>query len=91
MLMASKPMRQIGRAVEQAETDGVFKVLVDADSERIIGASVLGLHADEVTQAISFFAATGAGYRVMMETLPIHPTVAEFLPVLLSELAPLTD
>jgi pyruvate/2-oxoglutarate dehydrogenase complex dihydrolipoamide dehydrogenase (E3) component len=89
VLKAIKPMSQIGRAVEQAETDGVFKILVDADSEQIIGASVLGLHADEVTQAISYFAATGASYKVMMETLPIHPTVAEFLPTLLSELSPL--
>ena len=44
---------------------------------------------DEVIQAISYFMATDSSYRVMMEALPIHPTVAEFLPTILSELAPI--
>jgi pyruvate/2-oxoglutarate dehydrogenase complex dihydrolipoamide dehydrogenase (E3) component len=82
-------MEKIGRAVEQAETDGLIKVLVDAETERFLGAAALGLHGDEVIQVISYFMATGASYRVMMETLPVHPTVAEFLPTILSELSPL--
>lgn len=90
VLMAVKPMKSIGRAIEQAQTDGLIKLLVDADTERFLGAACLGFHGDEVVQAISYFMATGASYKVMMETLPIHPTVAEFLPTILSELAPLT-
>lgn len=89
VLMAVKPMSSIGRAVEQAETDGFIKLLVDADSEQFLGAAVLGFHGDDVVQAVSFFMATGASYRVMMETLPIHPTIAEFLPSILGELKPL--
>jgi pyruvate/2-oxoglutarate dehydrogenase complex dihydrolipoamide dehydrogenase (E3) component len=89
VLIAVKPMEKIGRAVEQAETDGLIKVLVDAETERFLGAAALGLHGDEVIQVISYFMATGASYRVMMETLPVHPTVAEFLPTILSELSPL--
>ncbi len=90
VLMAIKPMSRIGRAIEQAETDGFIKLLVDADTEQFLGAAVLGLHGDEVIQSISYFMATQASYRVMMETLPVHPTIAEFLPTILSELAPLT-
>jgi pyruvate/2-oxoglutarate dehydrogenase complex dihydrolipoamide dehydrogenase (E3) component len=89
ILMATKPMSKIGRAVEQDETAGFIKLLVDGDSEQIVGAAVLGFHGDEVVQAVSYFMATGARYQVMMETLPIHPTIAEFLPTTLSELAPL--
>lgn len=89
VLMAIKPMHKIGRAIEQAETDGLIKLLVDAETEQFLGASVFGLHGDEVVQAISYFMATGASYRVMMEALPVHPTVAEFLPTILSELQPL--
>lgn len=89
VLMASKAMRRIGRAIEEAQTDGLIKLLVDADTEQFLGAAVLGLHGDEVIQAISYFMATGASYRVMMETLAVHPTVAEFLPTILSELAAL--
>lgn len=90
VLMAIKPMSKIGRAVEQSETDGLIKLLVDADTEQFLGAAVLGFHGDEVIQAISYFMATGASYKIMMETLPIHPTVAEFLPTILGELAPLS-
>jgi pyruvate/2-oxoglutarate dehydrogenase complex dihydrolipoamide dehydrogenase (E3) component len=90
VLMAVKPMAKMGRAVEQAETTGFIKLLVDAETERFLGAATLGLHGDEVIQAISYFMATGASYKVMMEALPVHPTIAEFLPTILSELEPLT-
>ncbi len=86
VLMAVMPMNHIGRAVEQAETDGLIKLLVDAETEQFVGAAALGLHGDEVIQVISYFMATGASYRVMQETLPIHPTVAEFLPTILGKL-----
>lgn len=89
VLMAVKPMKRIGRAIEEAQTDGLIKLLVDAETERFLGAAVLGLHGDEVIQAISYFMATGSSYKVMQETLPVHPTVAEFLPTILGELAPL--
>jgi pyruvate/2-oxoglutarate dehydrogenase complex dihydrolipoamide dehydrogenase (E3) component len=82
-------MKYIGRAIEQAETDGFIKVLVDADSEQFLGATVLGLHGDEVIQAISYYMATGMSYHPMMEALPVHPTVAEFLPTILGGLKPL--
>lgn len=90
VLMAVKPMKQIGRAIEQDETAGFIKVLVDADTKRFLGAAVLGFHGDEVIQVISYYMATGATYHAMREALPIHPTIAEFLPTILSELAPLT-
>jgi len=89
VLMATKPMSHIGRAIEQAETAGLMKVLVDADSEQFLGAAVLGFHGDEVIQVISYYMATGASYKPMMEALPIHPTIAEFMPTILGELAPL--
>lgn len=89
VLMATMPMSSVSRAIEQAETAGLMKVLVDADSEQIIGAAVLGFHGDDVIQAIGYFMATGASYKVMMEALPIHPTVAELLPTLLGKLEPL--
>lgn len=87
-LIATKPMSHIGRAIEQDETAGLMKILVDPATEQIIGAAVLGFHGDEVIQAISYYMATGATYRPMMEALPIHPTIAEFLPTVLGELAP---
>lgn len=89
VLMAVKPMRKIGRAVEQDETAGFIKLLVDAETKQFLGAAVLGFHGDEVIQAISYYMATKASYTLMMEALPIHPTIAEFLPTILAELRPL--
>jgi pyruvate/2-oxoglutarate dehydrogenase complex dihydrolipoamide dehydrogenase (E3) component len=89
VLMAVKPMSKIGRAVEEAQTDGLIKLLVDAETHTFLGAAVLGIYGDEVIQSIAYFMATGSRYEVMQETLPIHPTVAEFLPTILGELRPL--
>jgi len=47
-LMGTRPMTKVGRAVEKGETQGFMKVLVDAESKRILGASLLGVECDEV-------------------------------------------
>ena len=89
ILMAIKPMSHIGRALEQGEMQGLIKVLVDADTEQIVGAAVLGFQGDDVIQVISYFMYTGASYKVMQNALPIHPTISEFFPTILGELKPL--
>ncbi len=89
ILMATKPMSHMSRALEQGETQGLMKILVDGDTERIVGAAVLGYHGDDVVQVVSYFMATGASYKVMKNALPIHPTISEFFPTLLGELKPL--
>ena len=89
VLMATFDMKDVSRAKEESETAGLVKLLVDADTERFIGAAVLGINGDEIIQVISNFMATGASWRVMKDALPIHPTVAEFLPTILGKLKPL--
>ncbi len=89
ILMATRPMSHIGRALEQGETQGLIKMLVDADTEQIVGAAALGYHGDDVIQIISYFMYTGASYKVMQNALPIHPTVGELLPTILGQLQPL--
>ena len=87
--MVSWPMARVSRALEEGETTGLIKLLVDAQDDRIVGATVFGLNGDEVVQVISNFMATGASYRLLREALPIHPTVSEFLPFVLGKLQPL--
>ena len=89
MRMVVWPMSKVSRAMEEGETTGLIKLLVDAQDDRIVGAAVLGINADEVVQVISNFMATGASYRVLQQALPIHPTVSEFLPFMLGKLQPL--
>lgn len=89
VLKATKPLSHIGRAIEQDETSGFIKLLVDAETEQFVGAMVLGFHGDEAIQVISYYMATGASYKIMRDTLPIHPTISEFFPTILGELKPL--
>jgi pyruvate/2-oxoglutarate dehydrogenase complex dihydrolipoamide dehydrogenase (E3) component len=88
-LVANFQMKDVSRAKEEGETAGLMQILVDQQSEQIVGASLLGFGCDEVIQVISTFMATGARYQVLRDALPIHPTVAEFLPFLLDKLEPL--
>ena len=89
ILMATFEMKNVSRAKEESETHGSIKLLVDADTERFVGASILGINGDEIIQVISNFMAAGASWRAMKEALPIHPTVAEFFPTILGRLKPL--
>lgn len=89
ILMATFDMKNVSRAKEESETTGLVKLLVDADTGRFVGATVLGINGDEIIQVISNFMATGASYQVLKNALPVHPTVTEFLPTILGKLKPL--
>ncbi|MBU1334678.1 MAG: FAD-containing oxidoreductase [Alphaproteobacteria bacterium] len=88
-LMAIMPMSRVSRAKERGETQGLMKVLVDAESKQILGAAILGIGGDEVVQSLLQLMAAGTPYTTMMHTMHIHPTVTELLPTLLADLKPL--
>ncbi len=50
-LVGKRPMTRVGRAVEKGETQGFMKVVVDAETEEILGAAILGVGGDEVIHA----------------------------------------
>jgi len=83
-------MKRVSRAVERGETHGFIKVLVDADSEEILGAAILGINGDEAIHALLDVMYAKAPYTVISRAIHIHPTVAELLPTVLQELEPLT-
>jgi pyruvate/2-oxoglutarate dehydrogenase complex dihydrolipoamide dehydrogenase (E3) component len=88
-LAAKRMMTSVGRARERGETSGFMKVVVDAATKKVLGAAILGLGGDEVVHAFLEVIAAGAPYAVISRTMHIHPTVAEYLPTLLGDLAPL--
>lgn len=88
-LMATMPMQRVGRAREAGETQGFMKVLVDAQTERILGASILGLSGDEVVHTLLDVMAADRPWQRLSETMHIHPTVSELVPTLLQQLQPL--
>src|SRR5437588_7433995 len=88
-LIGKRPMTQVGRAREKGETDGFMKVLVDAETKKILGASLLGIECDEVIHSILDVMYANAPYTVIQRAMHIHPTVTELIPTMLGELKPL--
>jgi pyruvate/2-oxoglutarate dehydrogenase complex dihydrolipoamide dehydrogenase (E3) component len=90
-LMATRPMSKVGRAVEKGETQGFMKILVDAESKRILGASILGTGGDEAIHCILDTMYADAPYTILARAVHIHPTVCELIPTTLQSLKPLAD
>jgi pyruvate/2-oxoglutarate dehydrogenase complex dihydrolipoamide dehydrogenase (E3) component len=88
-LIGSMPMSRVGRAVEKGETQGFMKVLVDAETKRILGASILGVGGDEAIHCILDVMYAQQPYTVLQRAVHIHPTVSELIPTMLGSLKPL--
>jgi pyruvate/2-oxoglutarate dehydrogenase complex dihydrolipoamide dehydrogenase (E3) component len=88
-LLGKRPMTRVGRAVEKGETQGFMKVVVDADTEEILGAAILGVGGDEVIQDILDVMTAKLRYTAISRTMHIHPTVSELVPTMLQEMKPL--
>jgi pyruvate/2-oxoglutarate dehydrogenase complex dihydrolipoamide dehydrogenase (E3) component len=84
----TRPMRRVGRAVERDETQGFMKVIVDAGTQRILGAAILGLNGDEAIHGILDLMNADQPFTTLQWAVPIHPTVSELLPTLVGGLKP---
>lgn len=82
-----RPMTRVGRAVEKGETQGFMKVVVDADTDAILGAAILGVEGDEAIHSILDTMAAKQPYTTLQRTMHIHPTVSELIPTVLGELS----
>jgi pyruvate/2-oxoglutarate dehydrogenase complex dihydrolipoamide dehydrogenase (E3) component len=90
-LIGKIAMEDVSRAFETGETEGFMKILVDAGTKEILGAALLGTGGDEVIHCVLDVMYAKAPYTVLKRAMHIHPTVAEFLPVLLDDLARLPE
>lgn len=88
-LVGKRPMTRVGRAVEKGETQGFMKVVVDAETQEILGAAILGVGGDEVVHAILDIMTAKEPYTAISRTMHIHPTVSELVPTMLQDLKPL--
>jgi pyruvate/2-oxoglutarate dehydrogenase complex dihydrolipoamide dehydrogenase (E3) component len=86
-LIGKRMMTRVGRAREFGETRGFIKILVDAETEQILGAAILGLNGDEAVHSLLDVMYTGLPYTVISRAVHIHPTVAELIPTVLQEMS----
>ena len=87
-LVAKYPMSRVSRAFEKGETQGFMKICVDAETKQILGAAILGTGGDEVVHVLLDVMYAKAPYTIVQRAMHIHPTVAEYLPTVLSKLEP---
>ncbi|HXQ16783.1 MAG TPA: FAD-containing oxidoreductase [Caulobacteraceae bacterium] len=91
ILVGARAMTQVGRAVEKGETQGLMKIVVDADSHEVLGGAILGTGGDEAIHAILDVMYAKAPYQTLQHAVHIHPTVCELIPTILGELRPGED
>ena len=88
VLKATRRMSQIGRAKEMGETLGFAKLLVDGDTDLILGAAILGPGGDEIVNMLAAFMYSGLPCRSYRKSVLVHPTISELMPWILDTLKP---
>jgi pyruvate/2-oxoglutarate dehydrogenase complex dihydrolipoamide dehydrogenase (E3) component len=83
-----RPMTRVGRAIEKGETRGFIKVVVDRNTDAILGAAVLGVGGDEAIHSVIEAMAAGVTAAAFTRVMAIHPTVSELIPTVFGELSP---
>ncbi|HEX2543676.1 MAG TPA: mercuric reductase [Ramlibacter sp.] len=89
VLVGFLPMSSVGRARERGETRGFMKVLVDAASMQLLGATLVCADADEIIHSLVALMAADVDVRRIASSVPIHPTISELIPTMLQRLMPL--
>lgn len=88
-LIGKRPMERVNRAKAQGDTRGFIKVIADADTEKILGAAILGVGGDEAVHLLTDIMYADVSYKVIQRAVHIHPTVSELVPTVLGQLEPL--
>jgi pyruvate/2-oxoglutarate dehydrogenase complex dihydrolipoamide dehydrogenase (E3) component len=89
VLMGKRAMTRVSRAIEKGETFGFMKVLVDRETQHIVGATVFGTGGDEAIHCILTAMYARQPASLLTHSMHIHPTVAELIPTVFGELKPL--
>lgn len=71
------PLAYVARAIERDETAGLMKIIVDAATDKILGASILSLEGGELVQILHAMMLAGAPYTLLKGAIYVHPTLAE--------------
>jgi len=83
ILVSTRPMTRVGRAIEKGETKGFMKLVADAETQRILGAAILGTGGDEAIHGIVDTMSADRPLSDLRWAVPIHPTVSELIPTLI--------
>lgn len=82
------PMSQIARAIEWGHEFGFYEMVIDQDTDKILGATLLGYEAAEIVRVFLDLIEVGATWQLLEQAVHIHPTYGEALPSLARLLVP---
>jgi dihydrolipoamide dehydrogenase len=86
--IGTMPTAWVARAIERGETAGLMKIVVDAETDRILGAAILSTEGGELVQILGFVMLAGAPYTLLKGAIYIHPTLAEGFWTLMEQVKP---
>ncbi len=75
--VARMPMKRVARAMEMDETRGFMKAVVDAETGKILGATVLGVEGGELMSMLHIAMIGGLPVAALRDAPLAHPTLAE--------------
>jgi pyruvate/2-oxoglutarate dehydrogenase complex dihydrolipoamide dehydrogenase (E3) component len=84
--VAKIPMSWVARGLEMDEARGLMKAIVDADTDQILGAAVLGIEGGEVMSVVQMAMMGGIPYTTLRDGVFAHPTLAEALNTLFTSM-----
>jgi pyruvate/2-oxoglutarate dehydrogenase complex dihydrolipoamide dehydrogenase (E3) component len=75
--VGSIPMAWVARAIERSETQGLMKVVINAENDRILGAAILGAEGGELVQTLMTLMLADQPWTLFRKRMFIHPTLTE--------------
>lgn len=91
VLEGRRDMAKIARAKEKGETKGFMSILVNEDTNKIIGACVLGSGGDEIITSVLNVMNADKPYTLIRDSMVLHPTISELIPTTLERLKPIDE
>ncbi|MEH2084630.1 MAG: FAD-dependent oxidoreductase [Nostoc sp.] len=76
------PMSQIARAIEWGHDLGFYRMAIDSDTDKILGATLVGYETAELVHVFLSLMEAGATWQLLERSVHIHPTYGEALPSL---------
>lgn len=76
------PMSHIARAIEWGHDLGFYRMVIDSDSDKILGATLVGYETAELVHVFLDLMEAGATWQLLERSVHIHPTYGEALPSL---------
>ncbi|MCZ0856552.1 FAD-dependent oxidoreductase [Actinomyces israelii] len=84
--IAKTPTAAVPRAKTLGRTEGFYKIVIDADTDEILGAAIIGAEASEVVTSVQMAMLGGLTWRQVRDAVITHPTMGEGLNIVLDSL-----